>query len=178
MAESGRIPPEWKTGNIKVNDVFEADIGKIEGLYKEANAYLCKLGGENGLNPSITMRGGVLPAGVARESYRIQAIRLDTEIIGYLEYYEGFPAKDILFIAFLYIHPDYQKNGLGQQVVGRLSELAKALAYKRVRINVYLKNWPALRFWTKMGFNRIWKVYGDKVYSESTFASMEMDKEL
>lgn len=172
----GRIPSKWETENVRVEDITESDFKKIEEIHGEANSYFKKLGRNDAINPIEIIKTGILPKGVSRESYRIQAIWLEQKIIGFLEYYEGFPESDILFIASLYFCMDYQKCGFGQQVIKKFSEVAKELKYAKIRLNVYLKNWPAIRFWTKQGFNTIWKIYGDKTYSEETFASMEIEK--
>ena len=43
-------------------------------------------------------------------------------------------------------------------------------AYSGIRLGVAPKNWPALRFWTATGFNRVVEIRGDKVYSDKSFA--------
>ncbi|SEK74305.1 Acetyltransferase (GNAT) family protein [Paenibacillus sp. OK003] len=57
-----------------------------------------------------------------------------------------------------------------------LTRLFSELGYKEIRINVALKNWPALRFWTKSGFDQISGIYGDLEHSGKTFANMELIK--
>ncbi|WP_405130652.1 hypothetical protein MHB43_24800 [Paenibacillus sp. FSL H8-0317] len=52
------------------------------------------------------------------------------------------------------------------------------LGYKEIRINVALKNWPALRFWIKSGFNQVSGIYGDLEHSDETFANTELIKAL
>ena len=50
--------------------------------------------------------------------------------------------------------------------------------YKKIRLGVHLKNWPALRFWTKIGFDKIIDIVGDELYSADTFASVILEKAL
>lgn len=52
------------------------------------------------------------------------------------------------------------------------------IEYKEIRINVALKNWSALRFWHKTGFDKINGVFGDKEYSEQSYSSIELVKYL
>jgi len=50
--------------------------------------------------------------------------------------------------------------------------------YSSIRLVVALKNWPALRFWVKNGFNRIIEMHGDPVFSASSFADFILEKRL
>ncbi len=47
-----------------------------------------------------------------------------------------------------------------------------------MRLGVALKNWPALRFWTRAGFDRIITVKGDEIFSESTSAFLVREEPL
>ena len=59
-----------------------------------------------------------------------------------------------------------------------ISEECKLRGYSKTGIAVYLKNWRALRFWTKAGFNTINGIKGDKDFSENTFARIELTMNL
>ena len=43
---------------------------------------------------------------------------------------------------------------------------------------VHLKNWKALRFWTKAGFDKIIGIYGDKVFGEDKYSLIALEKAL
>ena len=74
----------------------------------------------------------------------------------------------------LYIHGDIQKQGFGQELIKEFSLIISEIGYKEIRINVSTKNWPALRFWIKAGFNQVNRIYGDQTYSESSFSNLEL----
>jgi len=76
----------------------------------------------------------------------------------------------------LYIDKNIQKQGFGQEVIHRFTEVTASLGYKEIRINVALKNWPALQFWIKSGFDQVSGIYGDAECSETTFANLELIK--
>lgn len=80
----------------------------------------------------------------------------------------------ITYIAFLYIGTMFQGHGYGQEIINALFDKLTSLQYKEVRINVALKNWSALRFWSKLGFDKISGIYGDKEYSEDRRADIEL----
>jgi hypothetical protein len=52
------------------------------------------------------------------------------------------------------------------------------MALKRSGLACTLKNWPALRFWLSLGFNKIAGIMGDETYSETTFASLILERDL
>ncbi|MET3940428.1 ribosomal protein S18 acetylase RimI-like enzyme [Paenibacillus sp. PvP094] len=114
------------------------------------------------------------------ENYRIQSIRTveENRKIGLLSMYHGYPSEDSIYLEFLYIQSDIQKQGYGQEMIPALSLHLSSLGYREIRINVALKNWPALRFWIKSGFNQISGIYGDLEHSDITFANTELIKTL
>lgn len=98
------------------------------------------------------------------------------ELVGLLVSYHGHPVLESFYINYLSIDPDYQKLGLGQEVGEEFLEIVKHHEFKEVRANVALKNWGAIRFWTKLGLDTINGIYGDSEYGENRFADMELVK--
>ncbi|WP_404351874.1 GNAT family N-acetyltransferase [Sutcliffiella horikoshii] len=72
----------------------------------------------------------------------------------------------------------FHKKGLGQEVVTELLSIVEQAGLHEVRANVSMKNWAALRFWTKVGLNSISGIYGDKEHGIENFADMELVKYL
>jgi len=66
----------------------------------------------------------------------------------------------------------------GQEVAAGLIRQLAELGYAAVWLEVYLKNWPALRFWLQQGFNKIIEYDGDKQFSESAQATLVLAKQL
>ena len=99
-------------------------------------------------------------------------------MIGFLAIYHGFPTADIVWINYLFIHPDFQGKGYGQELVYGLDDKVKSLGFTTMRALVDVKNWPALRFWTQAGFGKIIQYLGDKILSEQTYAHLILEKTL
>ena len=97
-------------------------------------------------------------------------------IVGLLTTYHGFPTTESFYINYLYIEKACHKQGFGQEVAHQLMHLVKESQYAEIRANVALKNWAALRFWTKMGLNSISGIYGDNEHQSDHFADMELMK--
>jgi GNAT superfamily N-acetyltransferase len=123
---------------------------------------------------------GNLPPDGKKERFRAKSIYLKQtgDIIGVLEVYHGYPLEEILCIGWLFIHPDFQRKGYAKEVLEYIYNEAKKANYKKVRIGIVLKNWPAIRFWQKNGFCTIVDIVGDEIYSESTFASIILEKDI
>lgn len=164
-----------------MSDLTEDEIPEVQVLY-ETSRYMNQWDGES-YNPEhiqdCFFKGNLPPNGTL-ENYRIQTIRNqeDQQIIGILSVYHGFPSTDAVYLEFLYIDKNIQKQGFGQEVVNRFIEATAALGYKEIRINVALKNWPALKFWIKSGFNQASGIYGDHECSDTTYANIELIKAL
>ena len=67
----------------------------------------------------------------------------------------------------------------GSEMLAGLGQQLRALAvYRAVWVEVWLKNWPALRLWTKAGFDRIIKIGGDPVLTPDGNANVVLEQEL
>ncbi|MEK4662980.1 GNAT family N-acetyltransferase [Priestia sp. FSL H7-0729] len=89
----------------------------------------------------------------------------------------GYPSEDSLYLEFLYIQSEIQKQGYGQELIQALTLHCSELGYKEIRINVALINWPALRFWIKSGINKIsLKNIAKGEYTNGNFLSLQLDR--
>lgn len=127
-----------------------------------------------------TILEGDLPPNGKKENFKIQAFYLkdSNKLIGYMTYYLGYPAEDIVFLNFLFIDPDLQGQGFSSEIIEQFMGLLQKTSYTRVRLLVKLKNWPAMRFWTKHNFKKIISYYGDSVLSDTTFAGLVIEREV
>ena len=82
-------------------------------------------------------------------SYQISVVVLDGSDIGYLKI--GRTEKE-LFLANLHIHPDFQNQGIGSQIIKTLLADAKQQGVE-VSLKVLTVNQGAFRLYKKLGFS-------------------------
>lgn len=113
--------------------------------------------------------------------FKLQAIRHkeSPELLGYFHLYHGFRQHpEVVYISMFVIHPDAQGHKYGQEVVTGLSRQLQQLDYRAIHLNVFLKNWPALRFWIGQGFTTILDYRGAPRHTEESYADLLLEKRL
>ncbi|MGE5652751.1 MAG: GNAT family N-acetyltransferase [Bacillota bacterium] len=159
---------------------------ECEALQRICNAgsYIAEWTGDMPASDHIAtcLSEGDLPpvrnADLARYALKSIYLKATMEIIGYVDLYHGYPDDDTLWLSMLMIHPDYQRQSYGQEIVTVLTAEAKQSGYHSFGIGVHLKNWPALRFWVKHGFSEITGIYGDRIIADGAFALVGLRKVL
>lgn len=182
IVSADRIPHEWATARLMVRDSTLDDVPALERIYKAVPEVRDWMGAAEEGGPARTMRSvlieGALPPNGALERFRLQSIHLADagQVIGFLCVYHGFPEEDIFWITVLAFDPAFQHVGYGQELVRGLDTTVRRLgAYTRMRLFAWLKNWPALRFWSQAGLDRIVVIAGDKVYSADADAHVMLE---
>lgn len=177
----GTIPSTWETKRLTIKDLIEDEIIPVQQLYEQGSE-IHNWDGRS-LDKEFVHRCftvGNLPPNGTKERFKIQVIRLKSTGIrlGLLISYHGYPLPEIFYINYLYINNEYHKLGYGQEVVNELLRLLQHAKYNEVRANVAIKNWPALRFWTKLGLNTINGIFGDEEHGVNQYADIELIKTL
>lgn len=148
------------------------EVEQLNVLYEAANAFFRSMHS----NPQVTppekcIKQGCLPPNGAFENYRISSIYADDEIVGYCDYYMGYPDDKTAYIGLIYISEQHRNRGYANQVVDILIKKFLRKGYEYVRLVVSLKNLIGIKFWVKNGFNTITLAkidsgFGDDKYGE------------
>lgn len=174
----GIIPDTGVTARLLVRDSLLEECEELQEI-NEASDYIEKWVGWKTPKDYVykTMSEGNLPPEGKMEFFRLKSICLkDTaKIIGTAELYHGYPTEDSLCIGWLFIHPEFQKLGYAREVCRYIYDEAAKAGYSGIRLGVHLKNWPALRFWYKAGFNSIGGILGDEEHNEASNASIILE---
>ncbi|WP_314589819.1 GNAT family N-acetyltransferase [Paenibacillus terrigena] len=174
------IQSTWESERLEIRDLNSQEIDEVQALYKTSSDISLWGSGEPeaGYIRHCFLEGDLPPNGT-KKNYKIQTIKTNIEnidLIGLLSIYCGYPTENIAYISFLCIGNQFKSLGYGQEVINQLIEELRKLEYKEIRINVSLKNWSALRFWIRLGFDKINGIYGDKEYKENTIANLELSR--
>lgn len=177
------IASYWETERLFVRDaVLENDLARLQTLW-ESTAYLGEFDGhkersENDIYHELTE--GDLPPGGSERFFKIQPFfsKETSEMLGYITMYHGYPNDGTVWITFFYVNKNQQGQGYGHEVMRKFAEEAEKAGYQRLSLTVALKNWEAIRFWTKAGFNKVTGFHGDRVYGKHSFANLSLEKDL
>jgi diamine N-acetyltransferase len=113
------------------------------------------------------------------ERFLIQTIRHKEtgEVIGYFHIYHSVPHPNTVFMSMFVVRPELQKHHFGQEAFeGLVEQVREAGGWKAVWLQVYLKNWPAMRFWVRNGFTRIIEMRGDSIHEQNSHAAVVLEK--
>jgi ribosomal protein S18 acetylase RimI-like enzyme len=167
------------TNNLFIENCTMEDLNRLDEINKNLS-YLEEWTGIPYRNDYIynSLTIGDLPPEGKKEFFRIMKIvsKQDLKIIGFIELYIGYPKDATLWIGTFYIDKEFQNHGYGHEIIEELSNNLKKDGIDEIGVGVHLKNWPALRFWSRNGFNNITGIYGDKVISPSTFSIIGLRK--
>ncbi len=162
--------------------VSEKDASAVEIIYRENHLVLDWLGTEQNYSKmakEVVLCSELPPGGAQEYVYNTVIRHRETQkLLGILECYQGYPEKNALYIGALFLRPCTHRQGFGMEVVDHLVSAAFGVGYGEVYAAVGLKNWPALRFWLAAGFTRATKVSGDAEYKDSTFAVIELVRDV
>jgi len=141
-------------------------------------AYIAKFSGypeytsaeETIINPDLPENG-------KKENVKLECVYDENkEMVNFCEYYID---DETIFLGGFYIKQNKQKNGLGKIILNMYEDKWKAAKkYKRIILNVDIKNWVAIRFWFNNGYDKIIKWIGDLEYSDITYAMLRLEKEI
>lgn len=172
----------WETGRCVLLESRERDLPALASILAENLPALQSQGPGDWPEAlaSRMLRHENLPPGgdPSHEHTFLIADRSSNTTIGLLSIYGGYPSDTAFYIGSLFFRRDWQKRGLGREVVEDLERRAMENGYRKAYVAVGLKNWPALRFWVAMGFRCITRIAGCDEHSDTTYADIELTKTL
>ena len=172
----------WETERMIIRDANLHDVDRLQEIYMQSQSTE-RWVWDKELTTDYILNGvnkGNLPPNGLKEFYKIQLIthKDSSEIMGFIEFYHGYPDKEVLYIATLLFCEENRNNRYGQEVIHKLCTQAQELGFHQIRLAVTLKNWLGIYFWTKLGFDTILKFSGDKVLAKDSFALLALGKNL
>lgn len=177
------LPPRWRTDRLEIADGEPADVARLTAIFN-ACAHVGPWDPTFQVVPESELLDLIersqVPSG-EHGNYRLQRISVqgDVEIIGYFHVYHGIPRDaGAVWVSMLVLDPAVQRHGYGREAMSRLFAELQRLGYPRVQLRVYMRNWPAMRFWVGLGFTTVVGFDGDAEYGPTTQASLVLCKQL
>jgi diamine N-acetyltransferase len=176
------LPARWETERLLVEDAALEDAPRLTEIF---NA--CSYAGpwDRSFHPVPVedlehLLGQSLAAEGPDRFFRLQRIRPrdEDETAGYFHLTHGLPHPETVWISMFVLHPEHQRQHYGREAAAALAERLREHGYACIRLEVFLKNWPALRFWIAQGFTTIVAFDGDHVHTSESYASLELEKPL
>lgn len=174
----------FETQSLNISDSKACDAEKLDEI-RESVRYMTKWSSKNADDMDITFaecfeKGWDVPPGRSSDEYQMMTVlNKHKDIVGYLGLFHKYPDEETLWISIAAIGKAFQGKGYAKEcILGLIGQLMKSKQYKNIELAVDLKNWGALQFWRKSGFDRFDRYFGDKEYSEDSFAKIVLKKEL
>jgi ribosomal protein S18 acetylase RimI-like enzyme len=171
------LPEQWQTERLQVRNALPGDVDRLQAVFN-ANNHVEVWDPTFRYAPRDEI-AELVDASVAGLSKRGKPFQLQTfgpdpqTLAGYYHMTFGVPRPEVIWFSMFVIHPDFQQHRYGPEVMADVHRHFAALPQMTTAwAEVWLKNWPALRFWTACGYNRIVEFDGDRVYSAEGHASV------
>ena len=176
------IISKFETTNFKIDEATSDVLSRLVEIQNSWHNQELLTGG-NGADESYfqtAMTSGHLPPNGKKENYQLYSIRSlkSKEIFGILELYHGYPDKSTIWIGQFVIDKKHQQQGIGKEIIAEVRHQAVQNGFSKISIGVHLKNWPALRFWSANGFDKIRGIFGDKEYGIDKFSVVSLECDL
>ncbi len=175
-----RLPTAWQTDRLTIQDGTLKVVPQLMAIFN-ACSHVGSWDPTFQVYPEGEFAGLVTKSmadGEGNGRFQLQAIRHNDQPIGYFHCYHHHPQPNVLLISMFVLHPDHQKGGYGTELVAGLAQQARAASHHAIWLEVFLKNWPALRFWIKSGFTTIIDMDGAPQHDATNHASIVIAKTL
>ncbi len=169
-----------EAGDTAICPATKSDLPELERLDGQCGRYFSfdPPGSADNIPMAEQLEGGALPPGGTAENYTLMTVRAGDEIIGFMDFYLGYPKDDIAYISIFYLDEDLRRRGAGGRCVEAAAGRLKDMGLAAVRVGVSLRNWTALAFWHKLGFDRVTKVRVCGNADSETAGYIELEREL
>lgn len=176
------LPVHWETNRLDIADATIAEVPRLHAIFSS-----CEFvePWDETFHPVpqeeiLELVNQSLADDPAYHYFKLQSLREKEtgQIVGYFHLHHGRPQASVCWVSMFVLHKNHQSQGYGREAIGGLARRVRELEYQAIWLRVYLKNWPALRFWVSQDFRSILKVDGDQQYSPAGYASLVLERRL
>lgn len=179
------LAPEWHTERMRIKDSRIPDVPLLTAIFNSCNYVeqwdpTFHFVNENEINQLVKRS---ISNTAEDQGFRLQCLEVkdSKKVIGYFHLQHcppRLPQPMTAVISMFVIQREYQGKQYAQEIVAELSRQLAERRYIAIWLEVYLKNWPALRFWIQQGFNQIIEYRGANQLIENAHATLILEKQL
>ena len=175
-----------KTKRLLLTLATSSDLPELEEIEEECDEYF-KFDPPSGAEHNRSLReclimGDMIPGiseeNYKRENYYLYCIRKEDVIVGWISFYLEYQQKDTVYLSVAYIKEEFRSIGVGAEVMDELIRELVAAQYKTIKTHCSLRNALSLRFWFKIGFDRITEVACDGNLYPDNFGGLGLMKNI
>lgn len=152
---------EIKTEHLRLAPSCREDLPALEALYRMSGEYFTfdpPPAYEGMLRAKEQLNGASLPPGGKYEDQTHFSVWSGGDIIGYFCIDLYYPDEKSAYLPILFISPSARHNGIGREIMAALKARLLETGFERIRLGVSLRNWAAIAFWLRQGFDKITKI--------------------
>ena len=114
-----------------------------------------------------------VPAGIPLANKQTLAVFAQEKMIGFIDLLYHYPDPKTCFLGLFVLHPDFRRQGYGQQLYDRIEAHVRHENFTALRLGVLKNNQPAKKMWRKQGYQVVGHVddhpYGPHLIMEKSW---------
>ncbi len=95
-----------------------------------------------------------LPPNIDMSKKFYLAFYKENECIAILDYVEGYPDSDVVYLGLFMLNPKFQRAGVGSNMISKFVDCIKNNGFKEIKLGCYEANEIGYTFWNQMGFKK------------------------
>lgn len=144
-----------KENAFEIKPITKFDCEQVMAIFRTNPEYFLLTGGKEAEIEDFLVMIDEAPANFDLRNKYFVGVWENGNCLGVLDLLKGYPNRNCIWIGLIMIHGLLQRRQIGHTIVSAIFEAAKIMGYDAVQLGVVDNNEKALRFWEKLGFEKI-----------------------
>lgn len=154
-----------------------ADASAIHDLYRRCDDYFLLQDGQHASPSDAEILFTDVPATMSADDQFVVGCWEKSSLCALAAILTGYPKTDDWYIGFLLLDPSIRAQGFGQKFCSVIERWASERGARRLLVAVLMDNEPALRFWSRLGFDEL-RMTGPTMYKTRSHLVKELARSL
>jgi len=138
--------------NYEIKPITKENYMQVMGVYQSNQEFFLLTEGKEATANDCFANIDAMPPNFNKDNKFYIGLWKDGQAIALLDFLEGYPTHESVYIGLLLIHGALHGKRLGSKIVQTLLEVSQEIGFKSARLGVLCNNTKALTFWERMGF--------------------------